>query len=153
MAQVQKTITVNQPISTCYNQWTQFEQFPEFMQGVEKVVQIDDQHLHWTADIGFVEREWNATITEQIPDRVIAWTADGDVQHDGRVSFVPQGSDQTEIILSFDYDPDGFMEKAGDKLGIVDKRVEGDLERFKKFIEARGAETGGYRGEINNPGI
>ncbi|MGH8886652.1 MAG: SRPBCC family protein [Egibacteraceae bacterium] len=148
MATVQKTIEVDQPVTTVYNQWTQFESFPEFMRGIEDVRQLDDKTLHWKADIGFVTREWDAEITEQVPDRTIAWRSIGDVRNDGRVSFQPVVGDRTRVIVRLDYDPHGFMEKAGDKLNIVDQRVEGDLKRFKEFIEGRGPETGAWRGEI-----
>jgi uncharacterized membrane protein len=149
MATVEKTIDVDRPLKTVYNQWTQFESFPKFMQGVEDVHQLDDKRLHWKADIGFVEREWDAEITEQVPDQTIAWRSIGDVRNDGRVSFQPITDDRTRVTVRFDYDPHGFTEKAGEKLGIVDQRVEGDLKRFKEFIESRGAETGAWRGEID----
>jgi uncharacterized membrane protein len=149
MATVEKSIEVDRPVTTVYNQWTQFETFPEFMQGVESVQQLDEKRLHWKADIGFVEREWDAEITEQVPDQVIAWRSIGDVRNDGYVSFQPLPGDRSKIILRIDYDPDGLIEKAGEKLGIVEQRVEGDLERFKEFIESRGPETGAWRGEIH----
>jgi uncharacterized membrane protein len=149
MATVEKSIEVDRPVSTVYNQWTQFETFPEFMQGVERVQQVDDKHLHWKADIGFVEREWDAEITDQVPDQAISWRSIGDVRNDGYVSFLPLPGDRTQVTLRIDYDPDGLIEKAGDKLGIVGQRVEGDLKRFKEFIESRGAETGAWRGEIH----
>ncbi|MGH8904388.1 MAG: SRPBCC family protein [Egibacteraceae bacterium] len=148
MATVEKTIEVDQPITTVYNQWTQFETFPEFMRGVESVYQLDAKRLHWKADIGFVKREWDAEITEQVPDQTIAWRSIGDVRNDGRVSFQPVTPDRTRVIVRFDYDPHGFIEKVGDKLNLVDQRVEEDLERFKDFIESRGPETGAWRGEI-----
>lgn len=145
MSTVEKTIEVNNDRSTVYNQWTQFEDFPKFMQGVERVTQKDDTHLHWKADIGFVEREWDAEITEQRPDEVIAWRAIGDTRNDGHVSFSDAPGGRTKVAVRLDYDTDGFAEKLGDVTKVVDKRVEGDLERFKSFIEERGTETGGYR--------
>lgn len=146
---VEKSIAVDKPVRTVYNQWTQFESFPQFMQGVERVEQQDDKRLHWVAEIGLAEREWDAEIVEQTPDRVIAWRAIGDTTNDGRVTFQEVAPDQTRVSVVFEYDPSGFVEKAGDKLGVVDKRIEGDLERFKTYIEERGVEEGAWRGEIH----
>jgi len=146
---VEKSIEVDKPVRTVYNQWTQFESFPEFMQGVERVEQKDDKRLHWVAEIGMADREWDAEIVEQTPDQVIAWKASGETTNDGRVTFQPVGPDRTRVNLVLEYDPEGFVEKAGDKLGLVDKRVEGDLERFKEYIESRAAEEGAWRGEIH----
>ena len=148
MSVVEKQVDVDLDVTTVYNQWTQFESFPEFMEGVESVEQRDDSHLHWKADIGMSEREWDAEITEQRPDEVIAWRAIGDTRHEGRVTFESIGPMQTRVKLRMDYEPQGVVEKIGDATKLVDKRVEGDLERFKSFIEERGVETGGYRGEI-----
>jgi uncharacterized membrane protein len=135
-------------VSTVYNQWTQFETFPEFMEGVENVQQLDDKRLHWKAKIGPSEREWDAEITQQEPDRLIAWRATGDVRNDGQVRFTPIGSDRTKVDVIFEMDPEGWVEKAGDAMGVVDMRIQGDLNRFKTFIESRGAETGAWRGQI-----
>lgn len=146
---VEKSIDVEKPVRTVYNQWTQFESFPEFMQGVERVEQKDDKRLHWVAEIGLADREWDAEIVEQTPDQVIAWKATGETANDGRVTFQEVAPNRTRVNLVLEYDPEGFIEKAGDKLGVVDKRAEGDLERFKSFIEERGAEEGAWRGEIH----
>lgn len=146
---VQKSIEVEKPVSTVYNQWTMFESFPKFMQGVERVDQLDDKRLHWVAEIGMADREWDAEIVEQTPDKVVAWKAAGETTNDGRVTFEPVGPDRTRVNVVFEYDPQGLVEKAGDKVGLVDKRVEGDLERFKAYIEERGTEEGGWRGEIH----
>jgi uncharacterized membrane protein len=148
MSRFEKSVEVDQPISTVYNQWTQFETFPEFMEGVENVQQLDDRRLHWTAKIGPSEREWDAEITQQEPDRLIAWRATGDVRNDGQVRFTPIGSDRTKVDVVFEMDPEGWVEKAGDAMGVVDMRIQGDLNRFKTFIESRGAETGAWRGQI-----
>lgn len=145
---VEKSIDVEQPVSMVYNQWTQFESFPQFMEGVEQVEQRDDRHLHWTVDIAGVDREFDARITEQTPDQVIEWRADGDTTHDGRISFEDVGSGRTRVHLRFEHDPSGLVEKAGEKLGLVDKRMEGDLERFKRFIEEKSVEEGGWRGSV-----
>ena len=148
MSRFEKSVEVDQPISTVYNQWTQFETFPEFMEGVENVQQLDDRRLHWTAKIGPSEREWDAEITQQEPDRLIAWRATGDVRNDGQVRFTPIGSDRTKVDVVFEMDPEGWVEKAGDAMGVVDMRIQGDLNRFKTFIESRGSETGAWRGQI-----
>jgi uncharacterized membrane protein len=145
---VEKSIDVEKPLSTVYNQWTQFESFPEFMQGVERVEQKDDRHLHWVVDIAGADREFDAQITDQTPDQVIEWRGTGDTTHNGRVTFEEVGEGKTRVHMRFEHDPSGLVEKAGEKLGIVDKRIEGDLERFKQFIEERGAEQGGYRGNL-----
>ena len=149
---IEKSVEVRQPVSTVYNQWTQFEEFPHFMEGVNKVRQLDDQHLHWETEIGLAEREFEAEITEQVPDQVIAWRALGETKHTGRVTFEKVATDTTRVNVAMAYDPDGFVEKAGSALGIVDQRVEGDLERFKKLIESRGTESGAWRGEIHDDG-
>jgi uncharacterized membrane protein len=148
MATVHKEIEVNKPLRQVYNQWTQFEDFPQFMQGVEEVHQLDDRRLHWKAEIGLAEREWDAEIVEQVPDQVVEWRAIGEVTNDGRVLFSEVGPDQTRVSVEFHFDPEGFIEKIGDALGIVDKRIEGDLKRFKEFIEERDMETGAWRGEV-----
>ncbi|MDQ6909653.1 MAG: SRPBCC family protein [Actinomycetota bacterium] len=150
MATVEKSIAVEQPIQTVYNQWTQFEDFPEFMNGVEEVTQLDDKHLHWVAKIGPVSREWDAEITDQTPDKSIAWRATDGSQNTGRVTFRPLAADRTEVGLELEFDPQGITEQVGDALGIVTKQAEGDLQRFKEFIEDRGRETGAWRGTIEN---
>ncbi|MPZ73064.1 MAG: cyclase [Nitriliruptorales bacterium] len=149
---IEKSVEVSQPVSTVYNQWTQFEEFPQFMEGVNKVRQLDDQHLHWETEIGLTEREFEAEITEQVPDQVVAWRALGETKHTGRVTFEKIDTDKTRVNVAMAYDPDGFVEKTGSAIGIVDKRVEGDLERFTKLIEQRGTETGAWRGEIHGGG-
>ena len=149
MANIEKSIEVNVPVRTAYNQWTQFEQFPQFMEGVEEVRQLDDKRLQWRASIAGKSEQWQAEIVEQTPDRVVAWRSTTGAENGGRVSFAPAGPDKTRITLRLDYDPEGIVETTGDKLGFVSRRVEGDLERFKTFIEGRGAETGAWRGEIH----
>jgi uncharacterized membrane protein len=148
MTTVRKTLDVGVPVATAYNQYTQFESFPEFMEGVKQVRQLDDQRLHWTAEIGGQHREWEAEIVEQVPEQVIAWRSITGKTNDGRAMFKPLDAARCEITVEVEYDPEGLIETVGDKLGFVDKRVEGDLERFKSFVEARGVETGAYRGEI-----
>jgi uncharacterized membrane protein len=148
METIEKHINVNEPVQTVYNQWTQFEDFPRFMEGIQKVTQLDDTHLHWVANIGGKNVEWDATISEQIPDKRIVWYSDRGAVHGGMVSFNPVGPEITRVALRIDYEPEGFVEGTGDKLGFVSRRVEGDLKRFKEFIEARGTETGAWRGAI-----
>lgn len=148
MASIQKTIEVNVPVSTAYNQWTQFEQFPQFMDGIEEVKQLDNNSLHWKARIGGKNEEWMAEIDEQIPDKRIAWHSISGARNDGIVTFEPLGPTKTQVMLHLEYDPEGIVETVGDKLGFVSRRVEGDLERFKKFIESRGTETGAWRGSV-----
>lgn len=148
MASVVKSIEVGTPVSVAYNQWTQFESFPQFMEGVKSVEQLDDKRLKWRAEIGGAEREWTADIIEQLPDERIAWRSTSGKQNDGVVTFTPLGPDKTRIELRIDYDPEGITENVGQALGVVDARVRGDLERFKKFIESRRVETGAWRGEI-----
>jgi len=148
MGTVKKSITVDVPVSTAYNQWTQFEDFPEFMEGVESVTQIDDKRLHWVAEIAGDREEWDAEIIDQTPDRRIAWQAVAGKRNTGAVTFAPEGSDRTLIDLEIDYETEGLKEKAGDVLGVVDRRVQGDLDNFKKLVESRGVETGAWRGDI-----
>ena len=148
MASVEKSIEVNVPVKTVYNQWTQFAEFPQFMEGVEQVKQLDDARLHWVAEVAGVRREWDARITEQLPDERIAWTAEGGAQNAGVVTFHKLNDSTTKVMLQLDYEPEGAVEQIGDKLGFVTRRVEGDLERFKQFIESRGSETGAWRGTI-----
>lgn len=149
MHRMEKTCDIDVPVRVAYDQWTQFEQFPAFMEGVEKVVQLDDRHLHWVAEIAGTRREWDAEIVEQKRDTRIAWRSRGGAQNAGVVTFRPAGNDKTEVTLELDFEPEGAVEKAGEKLGFVSKQAEGDLKRFKKFIESRGVETGGWRGNVN----
>jgi uncharacterized membrane protein len=148
MSSITKSIDVNVPVRTAYNQWTQFESFPQFMEGVEEVRQLDDTHLHWRASIGGKEAEWDAVITEQIPDERVAWRNTTGKTNAGVVTFHRLGDDQTKVTVQMEYEPEGVVENVGDKLGFDDRRVQGDLERFKEFIESRGSETGAWRGEV-----
>ena len=148
MSTIEESIEVQVPVRTAYNQWTQFEEFPRFMEGVEEVRQVDDTHLHWKADIAGQDREWDAEITEQHPDERVAWKSTGGAQHAGVVTFHRIGDEQSRVMLQLDVEPESFTEQVGDKLGFVKRRVKGDLERFKELIESRGSETGGWRGEV-----
>ena len=148
MGRVEKSIQAEVPIRQAYNQWTQFETFPKFMEGVQSVRQVDDTHLHWKASIAGREVEWDAEVTEQQPDTVVAWRSTSGAQNAGAVSFLPMGPDRTEITLRMDVDPQGPIETAGEAVGLLDRQVEGDLERFKDFIEGRQVATGGWRGTV-----
>jgi uncharacterized membrane protein len=150
MSTVEKSIEANVPVSTAYNQWTQFEEFPRFMEGVKSVRQLDDKRLHWQTVIGGKEEDFDAIIDEQIPDQRIAWHSTIGPKQGGVVTFHRLSDNKTRIMLQMEYDPQGFVEKAGDILGAVSRRIQGDLERFKKFIESRGSETGAWRGEIQH---
>jgi uncharacterized membrane protein len=152
MSTAKDTVEVACHVNAAYNQWTQFEEFPRFMGGVEDVRQLDDRRLHWKVRIAGVEREFDATITEQIPDTRIAWKADGEVKHAGVVDFHPLGDERCQVSLQLDMEPEGLVEKAGDALGVVQRQVDGDLERFKEFIEERGHPTGAWRGEVPREG-
>lgn len=148
MSTTEKSIEIGLPVSTVYNQWTQFEEFPMFMEGVESVTQLDDKRLHWVAKIAGVRKEWDAEIVDQQPDALISWQAVGGTVNAGIVRFESLGATSTRVTLDLAVEPDGLKEKIGDKLGFVSKQVEGDLKRFKDFIESRGAETGGWRGQV-----
>ncbi|GGR52634.1 putative membrane protein [Nocardioides luteus] len=152
MSTIEKSIEVGVPVSTAYDQWTQFESFPQFMEGVESVRQLDDKHLHWKAEIGGVTREWDAEIVDQVPDERVTWRAVEGAQNKGTVSFSQDQGNTTRVTLRLEYEPEGAVEKTGDLLNIVDRRVKGDLERFKEFIEKRGTETGAWRGEVKPSG-
>ena len=145
---IEKSIEVHVPVQMAYNQWTQFEEFPKFMEGVAQVKQITDKRLHWKANIAGKEEEWDAEITEQIPDQRIAWTSKGGAMNAGLVLFSPLSDATSKLTLQMEYVPSGAIEKTGDALGLVTNRVEGDLKRFKDFIETRGRETGGWRGTV-----
>ncbi len=151
MSTVEKSIDVDVPVSTAYNQWTQFESFPQFMEGVDRIDQTSDRMTHWVTSIGGVTREFDAQITEQHPDERIAWTSVDGAKNAGVVTFHRLDESKTRVMLQMDYLPEGVVENVGDKLGIVGRRAEGDLKRFKEFIESRGAESGGWRGEVERP--
>jgi uncharacterized membrane protein len=152
MGTITESIDVGVDVTTAYDQWTQFESFPEFMEGVDEVRQIDDTHLHWVTSIGPVTREFDATVTEQHPDERVAWKSDDGPEHAGVVTFHRLDEQQTKVTVQMSIDPDGFVENVADKANILDQRVKGDLKRFKEFIESRGTETGAWRGDVDRPG-
>jgi len=143
-----ETIEVNVPVSTAYNQWTQFEDFPQFMSSVHEVRQLDDKHLHWKANVAGEEKEWDAEITEQIPDKRIAWRSVTGVPNGGVVTFHKISDDVTRVALQMDYQPEGPLEKLGDAFGAVRMEARGNLQKFKEMLESRGKETGAWRGKI-----
>lgn len=148
MASHSASITVDRPVRSVYNQWTQFEEFPKFMDGVEKIVQLDDTHLHWETKVAGVQRDFDAEITEQTPDQRVAWKATSGTTHAGVVTFHRLTDGETRIMLQLDIEPEGLVEKIGDMAGFVQRQVSGDLERFKEYIESKPAETGEWRGEV-----
>ena len=148
MAVVEEALEVEVPVRTAYDQWTQFEEFPSFMEGVERVEQVSDTTLHWVAEIAGQRREWDAKITQQVPDQRIEWAAVEGESNSGAVTFQRIDDDRTRVVLQLGYEPEGALEKAGDALGVVKRRVKGDLERFKDFIERRRSASGAWRGEV-----
>jgi uncharacterized membrane protein len=148
MQTLERSIEVDVPVKVAYDQWTQFEDFPRFMEGVESVTQLSDDRVHWVTEIAGRRKEWDARITRQVPDEEIDWMGFGDPDNRGRIVFEDAG-EGTKITMMLDYEPHGALEQIGDRLGLVGRRVEADMERFKEFIEGRGRETGGWRGEIH----
>ncbi|CAM5506130.1 Cyclase OS=Streptomyces fumanus OX=67302 GN=GCM10018772_54890 PE=4 SV=1 [Streptomyces fumanus] len=149
MSQVEESVEVGVPVHTAYNQWTQFESFPEFMSGVERIEQRTDTLTHWVTKVDGVRREFDAEITEQIPDERVAWTTvGGEAKQAGVATFHRLDDQHTKVMLQMDFQPDTLAEKAGDKLGVVQRQTKGDLKRFKEFIEGRGHETGAWRGAV-----
>jgi uncharacterized membrane protein len=142
------SVDVKAPVRVAYNQWTQFEEFPKFMGGVEAIRQISDDTLHWNVEISGVTREFDTVISEQTPDQRIAWTTVDGPKHAGVVTFHKIDDDTTRVSLQMDYDPDGFLENVADKVGFVSKQLESDMDRFKEFIEDRSMSTGAWRGTI-----
>jgi uncharacterized membrane protein len=147
---VTETITVDVPVRTAYDQWTQFEEFPSFMDSVHEVRQLDDKRLHWKADVFGKTVEWDAEIVEQVPDRRIAWRSTTGKPNSGTVRFESLSASRTRIVLGMSYTPEGIVETVGDMLGAVRTEARGNLQRFKQMIEARGAETGAWRGSIQD---
>jgi uncharacterized membrane protein len=148
MSRIEKSIDVAVPLRTAYNQWTQFEEFPRFMEGVESVRQLGDRRLSWRAKVGGKTVDWTAEIVAQKPDRFVSWKSTSGHPNSGTVSFEPLEPNRTRVSVALDFEPKGFAESAGDALGVVSRRVQGDLERFKEFLESRGTETGAWRGQI-----
>jgi uncharacterized membrane protein len=151
MAQVTSSIDVDVPVSRAYNQWTQFESFPHFLDFVESIVQVDDTHTRWKIKVGGAEREFDAVITEQHPDERIAWrSVGGDEDQAGVVTFHRLSEDSSRVTVQLDWEPTGFLENAGAALGADDRMIKKDLGKFKEFIESRGSETGAWRGDVQH---
>ena len=152
MSQIQHAVDVDVPVRTAYDQWTQFESFPQFMEGVESVTQTDDTHSHWVTKVGGQRREFDTEITEQHPDERIAWkSVGGDTKHAGVVTFHRLDEASTRVMVQIDWEPEGVVEKVGSAVGADDYRVKADTERFKAFVEDRGRETGAWRGDVDRP--
>ena len=150
MERIEKTIEVDCPVRTVYNQWTQFEDFPKFMAGVKEVRQLDDTHLHWCAEVWGKDKEWDAEITEQEPDQRVSWRSVGGATNAGTVRFEPLGENRTLVRLALSYEPEGVAENIGSAVGVMQTQVEKSVRDFKQFIERRGAETGAWRGEVRD---
>lgn len=148
MSHIEHTVEVKVPVRTAYDQWTQFESFPAFMTGVERVKQIDDRRLEWTAEVLGQRRTWQAEITRQEPDRCVSWMSTSGPRNEGTVTFQPLDPDRTEIKLAMDVEPEGVVDKIGDAVGVLDRQINDDLGRFREFIERRGQETGAWRGTV-----
>jgi len=146
---IEESIEVNVPVSTAYNQWTQFEDFPLFMEGVDHVQQLDDTRLHWVATIGGKTAEWDAKILEQHPDKQISWISEDGKKTRGTVTFEPIGDNKTRVHLSMSYQAEGPAETLGSAAGLDALRIRRDLERFKELVESRGTESGAWRGEVS----
>ena len=153
MSRFEETITVAVPVRTAYDEWTRFEDFPRFMEGVERVEQLDDQTLRWTASVAGREQEWTAKIVDQTPDTRVAWKSIEGAENAGAVLFDALGASETQVTLRLDAEPDGLIELAGDALGFLQRRVHGDLERFKEHVERGGAGDEGWRGEIHGDDV
>jgi uncharacterized membrane protein len=152
MASVEQSIDIDVPVHVAYDQWTQFESFPKFMDGIEEVRQIDDTHLHWRAEIGGHVVEWDAAITEQLPDERIAWRSTDGTANAGVVTFHHISDDKSRVMVQIEHESDGVMEKVGSALGADSRQVKNSLERFKELVESRGSATGAWRGEVDRGG-
>lgn len=149
MSRVEESVDVDVPVRVAYNQWTQFESFPNFMEGVESITQVDDTHNHWVTKVGGQTREFDTEITEQHPDERVAWkSVGGDTTHAGVVTFHRLSDSKTRLMIQIDWEPEGLVEKVGSVVGVDDHRVRADTKRFKQFIESRGTAEGGYRGDV-----
>jgi uncharacterized membrane protein len=152
MSTIEQSIEVDAPVRTVYDQWTQFEEFPRFMEGIDEVTHLDATHLHWKASVGGKTNEWDAEITEQLPDKRVAWKSTSGTANAGVVTFHRLDEHRTKVLVQLDWEPDGVVETLGSAVGSDSRRVQGDLERFKELVESRGAESGAWRGEVKQQG-
>ena len=152
MSTITESVDVDVPIKVAYDQWTQFESFPRFMDGVSEIRQIDDTHTHWVIEVAGITREFDATITEQHPEERVAWTTEDGPNHAGVITFHRLDDEKTRVTAQMDIDPEGFVENVADKAGILDRRIKADMKRFKEFIEGRDSATGSWRGDVQRPG-
>ena len=150
MSTIEQSIEVNVPVTTAYNQWTQFEEFPQFMDGVDEVRQVDETHLHWVASIGGHKHEWDAVVTEQHPNERVAWKSTDGKANAGVVTFHRLSDDSSRIMVQIEHESEGVMEKVGSALGADTREVKNSLERFKELVERRGGATGSWRGEVQH---
>jgi uncharacterized membrane protein len=153
MAKIEQSIDVDVPVRVAYDQWTQFEEFPKFMKGVESVTQLDDTRLHWVAEIAGKRKEWDATITQQEPDQRIAWTSTSGAENAGSVDFHRLDDRKTRVNLTMDIDPEGVIENVGEAVGVPDRMIAGDLDRFKELIESRSGASGAWRGTVQQDDV
>jgi uncharacterized membrane protein len=151
MGSMTESVEVAVPVRTAYDQWTQFEEFPQFMAGVEEVQQVSEDMTHWRVKVGGKTREFDARITEQIPDERVAWTSVAGPRQAGVVTFHRLDAGHTRITAQLDIEPEGVAETMGEKAGVVSHRVKDDLKRFREYIEGRGTATGSWRGEVHRP--
>ncbi len=149
MSTINDSIRVNVPVQAAYNQWTQFEDFPRFMSGVQEVKQLDDTHVHWHAELWGKDMEWDSEITKQVPDRLIEWRSVSGPIHAGHVEFKPVSASQTEVAVRIDYEPEGVVENVGSAVGAASSYLHSGLQHYKEFLESRGRETGAWRGSVN----
>ena len=152
MTTIEQSIDLEVPVRAAYDQWTQFEDFPKFMKGVEEIRQLDDRHLHWVAELGGTRHEWDAEITEQLPDERVAWRNTDGKDNAGVVTFHKLDDGRSRVMVQIDFVPEGIKEKVGSAINAPDRQVKGDLERFKELVEAQGGDAGGWRGEVPREG-
>jgi len=148
MAQIIETVDVDVPVTTAYDQWTQFETFPQFLSYVKEITQQDATHNHWTVNIGGVQREFDTVVTEQLPDERVAWTTVEGKDHAGVVTFHKLGPSKSRVTVQLDWEAESLVEKVGAALNIDDHAIKKDLKQFKEFIESRPSETGAWRGDV-----
>ncbi len=149
MTQIIETIDVDVPVTTAYNQWTQFEEFPRFLKHIESITQKNDTMLHWKVNVGGQVREFDAEIAEQHPDERVAWNSTGgEVDHAGVVTFHKLDDSKSRVTVQIDWEPESLLEKIGAAAGAGNRAVKNALEDFKKYIESQGSADGAWRGDV-----